>query len=173
MLIEALAMVALAASGMSDSERKVRQKRIQARAVLGQWKELERELGQLSYREYVQALPEGVVKDDALRFLEPFVVRAEIHSDDFTLGGDFEAAPWFEQASDVEILDLFGVGWGGDYEADAVAEYFEGNDAYEWIAHVLEEVRATKNLGFEVHVDPAHAVRWIRRYRPHLSPKVR
>ena len=37
-----------------------------------------------------------------------------------------QAAPWFEQAPDEAILDLAKCGWGGDYPADAVAEFFEG-----------------------------------------------
>jgi hypothetical protein len=98
------------------------------------------------------------------------VVRAECHSDDYAWQVPFDAAPWFAQATDGEILDLAACGWGGDYPADAVARFFEPLNAE--IAGLFEYLwrQGGRQVGpgFECRVEAAYAVRWVRRHRPHL-----
>ena len=66
------------------------------------------------------------------------MINAEVHSDDRAVDADFDATLWFEQASDDEIMELEYSGWGGDYPADAVAQFFE--DANSEVADVFKHV---------------------------------
>ena len=51
------------------------------------------------------------------------MICAECHSDDHNVEVAFDATRWFEQATDKQIAELAAVGWGGEYPADAVAEF--------------------------------------------------
>lgn len=97
-------------------------------------------------------------------------VPANVHSDDRTFSTDFDAAPWFIQASDDAIMALHGIGWGGDYESDAVAEHFEGHnkgiaDVFVYCSNTQGTARA---CGFECDVDGDAAMAWLRRHRAGL-----
>jgi len=59
----------------------------------------------------------------------PPVIKATVHDDEWRYDVKFDALPWFQQASDEDILNLAKVDWGGDYEADGVAEFCEDTDA--------------------------------------------
>lgn len=92
-------------------------------------------------------------------------IRAEVHSDDHAHVASFNALPWFEQASDDEIQELAGIDWGGDYAADAVAEFCE--DTSDDVAAVFKH---KGNQGFECNVCEADAFRWLQKHRPALVP---
>ena len=97
-------------------------------------------------------------------------IHAEVHSDDYRHQVDFDALPWFEQATDEEIVALAACGWGGDYEADEVALFFE--DKNPAIAVLLDHCRAADECGFECHVDEADALAWVRKHRPALEERL-
>lgn len=90
-------------------------------------------------------------------------IRARVRSDDYRYECEFDAAPWFEQASEEEIQELADCGWGGDYGADAVALYFEDNNPE--IAKLMEYCRSTQDsysaLGFECYVNREAAMEWL------------
>lgn len=92
-------------------------------------------------------------------------IKAAITGDGTTVEVEFDAVPWFEQASDDEIEELAGVGWGGDYEADAVAEF---------VADTQPSVRKVIDAGkgFEVHVNVADALHWLNEHRPSLAQRI-
>lgn len=96
-------------------------------------------------------------------------VQAEVHSDDHKAAASFDARLWFEQATDEDIRELAGIGWGGDYEADAVARYME--DRNEDVAGVFTYAR-TAALGFECHVDEASALAYLAIRRPALHAEL-
>lgn len=102
-------------------------------------------------------------------------IRAEVHSDDYRYQVEFDATKWFEQASDKEIMGLAQCGWGGDYAADAVAEYFE--DTLEEIAQLMNYCCATTGsrepVGFEVKVNCDDAIAWLEQHRPDVWAKLR
>ena len=100
-----------------------------------------------------------------------FIIKAEVHSDDYDQEVDFDAAAWFEQASDKEITDLAECGWGGDYPADYVAKWFE--DTNPDIAEVFEHCRHTHEMGFECHVEAEDVYEWLEANRPGLVAAVR
>src|SRR5262249_43686412 len=65
------------------------------------------------------------VGDSDIRNVEHSGVRAWVYRDDHAIECEFDAAPWLEQASIDEIVDLAKCGWGGDNAADTVAEESE------------------------------------------------
>src|SRR5205823_1079481 len=54
------------------------------------------------------------------------MIRAEVHSDDHKVKASFDATAFFERATLEEVLGLAEIGWGGNYEADGVAQFLEG-----------------------------------------------
>jgi hypothetical protein len=101
-------------------------------------------------------------------------IRAEAHSDDHIQEVEFDASPWFRQASDQEILDLAACDWGGDYPADGVAEFMSGQnpdlDALFGYLHSIHNLRSkTDCCGFECHVNSDDAIAWLKQHRPALA----
>jgi len=94
------------------------------------------------------------------------VIKAEVHSDDCVYEVDFDALPWFQQANYDEIMALANYDWGGDYEADVVAEYVADSD--EKVSQLFDYVEAKESMGFECHVDKDSAMAWLKEYRPDI-----
>lgn len=96
-------------------------------------------------------------------------VKAEAWSDDGVVKVIFNAALWLNQASDEDILNLARIGWGRDFQADRVAEYFshvpEMKVLFDYLACLQ---RTDKDCGFECHVDQGTAVAWLGEHRPSL-----
>ena len=91
-------------------------------------------------------------------------IKAECHSDDRVREADFDAMPWFIQASAESIADLAACGWGGDYPADGVAQFMADHDEsvlkmFQYLNLVSDQKDAP---GFECHVDEADAMAWLR-----------
>lgn len=91
------------------------------------------------------------------------MIKAEAHSDDRRIEIDFDATAWFQQATDAQIIALADAGWGGGYEADAVAERFE-----QGATKALFDYTAVSGEGFECHVDEDEALAWLQAVRPSL-----
>lgn len=104
-------------------------------------------------------------------------IPAEVHSDDYAAEARFDATPWFEQASDQEILDLAGCEWGGDYPADAVARFFEQRDSgvdrvFTYLSFQPPMSYTSDAVGFECHVDALAALDWLRVHRPSVAARL-
>lgn len=97
-------------------------------------------------------------------------IYAEVHSDDWVVDAEFDAVPWFEQATDNEITNLADIGWRGDYAADAVAEHFDGihGDVTFVMRYVASVKHGRGNIGFECSVDAEEAMTWLEVNRPGL-----
>jgi hypothetical protein len=98
------------------------------------------------------------------------MIRAETHSDDRRIEIAFDATAWFEQATDAEIVALADAGWGGDYEADAVAEHFEQTATkglFDYLA-IAQPMPNGDTVGFECHVEEDQALAWLKAVRPSL-----
>jgi|GEM_PF-4650951 len=108
------------------------------------------------------------------------IIPAKAYSDDRVVQISFDAAKWFEQASDQAILDLAECGWGGDYPADVIVYYdyakavlSKGHDKIRHLFAYLDAVRDTSSAcGFECHVDEEVAMEWIKDNRPHLLEQI-
>jgi hypothetical protein len=105
----------------------------------------------------------------------PLRVDARAHSDDYHVNIKFDAAGWFAQAPDDEIVSLAKVNWGGDYEADAVAEHFEHSTTqrlFDYLSTKPTMMGSDDPVGFECHVDADQAVAWLHRHRPELAQSI-
>lgn len=105
--------------------------------------------------------------------LSPRKIFAEVHSDDHREVCEFNAAPWFVQASDEEIQALIDCDFASDYPADYVAEYMAEYDGD--VKRVFDYIRNYNSdgaeyrremMGFEVEVAIPDAMQWIRYSRP-------
>lgn len=94
-------------------------------------------------------------------------VKAECHSDDHIFTAEFDAAPWFEQASDEEIVGLWECAFGGDWAADEVARFIAERNTE--VAAVLDYATKKHEMGFECHVDTTEAMAYIEAHRPEVA----
>lgn len=129
------------------------------------------------YSEWPQRVPltelQNVSAEDLRRkyqVLPRIRVHAEVHDDGHYNKVEFDAALWFAQATDNQIIRLHDIGWTGDEPSDVVAEFFESRN--EDIADVFNFCRATQNtrnqVGFECLVDEDSAMDWLKQHRPGL-----
>ena len=99
------------------------------------------------------------------------MISATLKSDDGFASISFDATPWFEQASDQEIIELAGCGCGGDYPADEVSQFFSGSitaQVFDYLDnHPARETNSA--IGHETHVDMDEAVEWIIENRPQVA----
>ena len=98
-------------------------------------------------------------------------VTASCHSDDFVVQvNEFDASPWFAQASDEELRALRNEGYGGNYTADSVAEFMATYDSR--VQAMFDHNNALPDSielrGFECHVNEDEALAWLIQHRPHL-----
>jgi hypothetical protein len=99
---------------------------------------------------------------------EPFI-RAEVHADDHAAHANFDARPWFEQATDNEIRALVEIEFGGNIESDSLAQFCEDYD--ENVKAVGQYVQ-TVAVGYECNISPDDACKWIAQNRPLLWQKL-
>lgn len=102
------------------------------------------------------------------------MIRAECHSDDFVYDANFDATPWFEQASTDEIIALARVGWGGDREADEVARFFKTANVdvlamFDYLEKISDRY---DSCGFECRVNEADALAWVIANRPDMATRL-
>jgi hypothetical protein len=97
-------------------------------------------------------------------------IKAECHSDDYFAQVEFDAELWFLQATDQEIQALMECDWRGDYPADAVAMFMQSHHSKlkDLFDYVVEAKKFRDSMGFEVSVEEKDALKWLRKYRPHL-----
>lgn len=99
--------------------------------------------------------------------MKNFTISAEIHSDDRRVQAEFDALPWFETATESQVLALRKGDWCCSMHADRVAT--EHPDPAKHIARVLDYcetiTESGHTMGFEVWVVPAEAVRWLKANR--------
>ncbi len=106
-------------------------------------------------------------------------VKGQVSSDDDVRHATFDAAPWLAQASDQDIRALAACGWGGDYPADAVAEWSSRHspDVHRLFcclndANGIREAGGLDPIGFECHVDEGEALAWLKEHRPALHAEL-
>lgn len=98
-------------------------------------------------------------------------IEAKLISDDKVFVATFDAEEYFKQASTESLRELVECGFGGDYPADEVAEFFQGKNAdvdavFDYVARI-SDLPSKKNVsGFECYVDGDHAVSWLKKNRP-------
>lgn len=97
-------------------------------------------------------------------------IRAECHSDDHVVRVEFNAASWFDQATDDDIKRLVDCGWAHDYPADNVAEFFADTTTADLFGYldITRRQRARPTIGFECSVNEDDARAWLSENRPAL-----
>jgi len=92
-------------------------------------------------------------------------VGAEVHSDDYRFEVAFDASAYLAALADEEISQLAAEGWGGNYAADQVAQFYEDSNGE--IGELFSYVQRA-DVGFECYVEEADALRWLKIHRPGL-----
>ena len=97
-------------------------------------------------------------------------------TDDYRIEIEFDATPWFEQATEDAIADIAGCAqgngtWGGGYPSDNVVMVLSDSDKR--LDDLLRYCEITNEwssdgVGFECYVDAHDAEEWIRCHRPHI-----
>jgi hypothetical protein len=93
------------------------------------------------------------------------MIGARVCMDDSGPQVDFDATPWFETATDAQILALADCGWGGDDPADEVAQAMRTVHEVDALFVLIEHGRA----GYESRIDPGDALAWLAEHRPQLQ----
>ena len=88
---------------------------------------------------------------------------------------EFDAAKWFEKASDAEIQELRDEGYSCGYASDSVAEYMDDHDDlvsefFQYLRFRQEHSRGSSD-GYSVRVGDRDAEAWIAEHRPHIAAK--
>jgi hypothetical protein len=105
----------------------------------------------------------------SLKILEHQMIRARVWSDCHQYEADFDATPWFEQASPEALMALAGCDFGMDYPADEVAYFMAEKDdrvadLFGFLARVQIQPFSGEPNGFECQVDIDDARAWIREH---------
>jgi hypothetical protein len=109
-------------------------------------------------------------KNSMINQQEKFLIKAEVHSDDYAVEITFDAVEWFEQASDADITALMKCDFGGDYAADAVADFFRNGVTKPLFFYLAIHPRSPGGShGFECYVDSNQAETWIEANRSWLQ----
>lgn len=100
-------------------------------------------------------------------------IKAKCHSDDHAVECTFNAVPFFKKAKGKDIIALAKCGWGGDYPADAVAEYMAGrNKEIADMFRYIEIRKGIADIGFECHVDETEAMAWLKKNKPIIHARI-
>jgi len=135
--------------------------------------------GELNFFDGTESTPEYAVEE--VQEIDPdaacdhgLPIKAEVHSDDHNFEVPFDAAPWFQQATVKDILELTECGWGGDYPADVVAHFMaERITSIAEMFRYLERMHKTpRGCGFECHVDEPAAIAWLKINRPDMATAI-
>lgn len=120
-------------------------------------------------------LGEIVSDEDLLGKVKAPMVTAEFWTDDYVFETSFDATPYFEKASEKELLALMECDFSGDSASDAVAEHAATytpklQDAMNYIA--LHNKGARDSIGFECSVDRKSFLVWMSGRRAALLAKL-
>lgn len=95
------------------------------------------------------------------------MISARVCTDDGVVHEEFDATWYFEQATFLDLVNLEGCGWGGDYPADDVAEFCRKR--CKKLFNYLELVNSDQQgdlVGFECHINREHVLEWLKEHRP-------
>lgn len=104
------------------------------------------------------------------------MIKADVNTDDKAFELEFDAEPWFSQASDDEIVELAACGWACDEATNAVAIWTGQNPndipENEEVTEMFSEISDTDNYPtmpeIECSIDEADARQWLEKNRSAL-----
>ena len=102
------------------------------------------------------------------------MIKAEVHSDDRQRQAEFDATPWFEQAQDIDIIQLADSDFRNDYPADYVAQFVSvtNKDVEAVLSYVEDAYAATGKVGFECSINLDDAMAWLKEHRPNVYNEI-
>lgn len=102
------------------------------------------------------------------------VINSKCYSDDHVREAEFDATPWFEQATDDEVEGLHLSDYKNDYPSDNVAMHMAAtNQSVSDMFKYLELVAHLKDHpGFECVINKQDALRWIENNKKPLFLKL-
>jgi hypothetical protein len=94
-------------------------------------------------------------------------IAIEMHSDDRAFEAVADAAPWFVQAHDEDILELAECDWSMNHQADSIAWFLEESvPAVGGVTLYARNTQGSRNpVGFECQVDAESAIAWLEIHR--------
>lgn len=103
------------------------------------------------------------------------IIPAACCTDDYKLEARFDALKFFEQAIEVDLIELVRQGFGGDFAADYVAQYMQDHDEgvrviFEYLASGPQ--RQGDPVLYVCHVEAAAALKWLKDNRPTIWQKL-
>jgi hypothetical protein len=106
-------------------------------------------------------------------------VKATVHSDDREATATFDAAPWFEQATEDDILNLAREEYKYEATSDRVAEFMaarlgEVKEVMDYVGERNTRLKADgkEEEGFGCAVTEDDVLEWVEANRPYLLPKL-
>ena len=100
-------------------------------------------------------------------------IDAEVHTDDRAVSHKFNAAPYFADIADKQIMDIIKCGYVGNESTDQIAlEYPLPEKGIEEVMHYLNHIRQTSDMGFECSVNENDVLAWVRVHRPAMIEKI-
>ena len=106
------------------------------------------------------------------------MISAIADTDDFAIILEFDATPFFEQASDEDLVALAECDWGHDYPADEVANFMRDSGDKNFVKFftyldIKNEFRGDSDMtGFEVKVNRGEALDWLTTFRPGVLAQI-
>jgi hypothetical protein len=102
-------------------------------------------------------------------------IRGECHSDDRVYTAEFNAVPWFEEATDRDILKLAREGWGDGWAADEVAIFMadlvpDVQKIFDYLKHYNQARK--ERIGLTCAVNEGDALTWLQAHRPQLHAAI-
>lgn len=98
-------------------------------------------------------------------------IRTEFWTDDRVVECEFDARPFFMQATAHEIGGIIGCGYRGDYPTDAIAQYVSDKhldatleSGFDYIG-LMQKAGREDAPGFECSVDQESMLNWLDKYR--------
>lgn len=104
------------------------------------------------------------------RELPDYTIPAIATIGDSRPGVVFEALPWFERASDADIIALCSADWEGR-EAEEVACFMEGRPGYAPL-DAFRDGCYTLDECWDGFVSEKHALAWLKEHRPELHAQL-
>ena len=112
-------------------------------------------------RDLMESLPTEELESKCKVF-KRLRVSGRVRADNHQWDAEFDCTQWFAQASNKELIDLHSICWMNDYQADEVADFFDGvNDG---ITYFFKQIRRF-DCGFECSIVEHEAMEWLRVHR--------
>jgi hypothetical protein len=98
------------------------------------------------------------------------MIKATAVTDDGMIRIEFDAEPYFQEASENDLWELYLCDFRDDLPADSVAVYFSQDATLDLFTYLdlVNKYNPLGDVGFECCVNRKQALEWIDQHRPNL-----